>query len=482
MMATVFFMQPLGQITCNLISLIVIWGVRNQHGGDPVKAVDIIWRWVIGIGVAPGVIALFFRVAIPETPRFMLEVEKDPVKAVFDSDYLFGDAPELRQTTELSDLGQLHNSPSTISGSPGLHQDHTGGEGSSFDGAVNYTTSTSPPNSPSDSFRKQSLVTLNTINTTMTGGPPITSYTRESVSEWPLSSNNTGSTPSDAFTSPTLNSSWSLSRSDIKRFFITAGNWRSLAGLSLCWFLQDFAFYGIGLSNPQFLAKTWGGGALALNKPSPIWMTTADPNVTIYQMLMDTSIRALVILNVGSVVGGLLYIALIPYINRRRLQAYGFLFLAALFIALGCVLITLQKQGPVVIVLYIIGQIAFNFGPNGTTYTLPGELFPTRYRASCHGISAAAGKLGSIAVQIFSAYYSFGASSADEEKVKLYGKTLVIFSALMIIGSIVTFAWVPDVQDKRGKSKTLEELARGRQGTPRNPLCLRVRTMFRFGR
>ncbi len=42
--------------------------------------------------------------------------------------------------------------------------------------------------------------------------------------------------------------------------------------------------------------------------------------------------------------------------------------------------------------------MAFNFGPNSTTYITPAELFPTRYRATCHGISAASGKLGSILV------------------------------------------------------------------------------------
>lgn len=35
-----------------------------------------------------------------------------------------------------------------------------------------------------------------------------------------------------------------------------------------------------------------------------------------------------------------------------------------------------------------------NAGPNLTTYILPAEIFPTCVRASCHGISAASGKLG----------------------------------------------------------------------------------------
>lgn len=36
------------------------------------------------------------------------------------------------------------------------------------------------------------------------------------------------------------------------------------------------------------------------------------------------------------------------------------------------------------------------------------EVFPTKYRCTCHGLSAAAGKFGSIIAQIFLAYAKFG--------------------------------------------------------------------------
>jgi PHS family inorganic phosphate transporter-like MFS transporter len=40
-----------------------------------------------------------------------------------------------------------------------------------------------------------------------------------------------------------------------------------------------------------------------------------------------------------------------------------------------------------------------NFGPNTTTFIIPGELFPTRYRSTAHGIAAASGKLGALISQ-----------------------------------------------------------------------------------
>ena len=35
-------------------------------------------------------------------------------------------------------------------------------------------------------------------------------------------------------------------------------------------------------------------------------------------------------------------------------------------------------------------------GPNSTTFIIPAEVFPTKYRSTCHGISAASGKAGAI--------------------------------------------------------------------------------------
>lgn len=51
-------------------------------------------------------------------------------------------------------------------------------------------------------------------------------------------------------------------------------------------------------------------------------------------------------------------------------------------------------------IFYCIAGFFENFGPNVTTFVIPGEVFPTRYRSTAHGISAASGKLGSIIAQI----------------------------------------------------------------------------------
>ena len=48
------------------------------------------------------------------------------------------------------------------------------------------------------------------------------------------------------------------------------------------------------------------------------------------------------------------------------------------------------------ITAYALSFFFSNLGPNTTTYVLSAETFPTEIRATCHGLSAAAGKLGAV--------------------------------------------------------------------------------------
>jgi MFS transporter, PHS family, inorganic phosphate transporter len=308
MMATVFFMQPLGQVSGNLVSLVVVAASKGQGEADLTRTVDMMWRWVIGIGVVPGLVALLFRLAIPETPRFILEIEDNPVKAEFDATNLWGDSAT---STELQ-----------------------GGPRS----ATMYTSSASQASRSIDEDIVPTATELPAADDTPT----------------------------------TLNSTWTLSKADILQYFWHEGNWRTLAGTSLAWLLLDFGFYGIGLSSPQFLAKTWG--SLNIHGPTPPWKTDDSPDANIYNMLMNSSLQAVVILNCGSLIGGLLMILFANRLDRVRLQKYGFLALAALFIGLGTMFITVAREGAVAVVLYVIGQLVFNFGMLSTefaSFTLP---------------------------------------------------------------------------------------------------------------
>jgi PHS family inorganic phosphate transporter-like MFS transporter len=141
----------------------------------------------------------------------------------------------------------------------------------------------------------------------------------------------------------------------------------------------------------------------------------------------------------------------------------------------------LQSSRSGLIVLYVLCHIAFNLGPNVTTFIvsspkrssthktdtiqIPAEIFPTRYRCTCHGIAAASGKLGSWLVQIFLAY-GFKSKNSDDQydwEKKHLGQVLQVMSAFMIAGAITTHFLVPETRDHDNKSRTLEVLACGKK-------------------
>jgi MFS transporter, PHS family, inorganic phosphate transporter len=68
-----------------------------------------------------------------------------------------------------------------------------------------------------------------------------------------------------------------------------------------------------------------------------------------------------------------------------------------LFSVIGFAFHNISTAG--LIVLFCLCNFISNVGPNTTTFVVPGEVFPTRYRSTAYGISAASGKIGSIISQ-----------------------------------------------------------------------------------
>ena len=89
-MGAVFAMQGIGQFAAAIMALIVSAGFRESLqtsknaancGGVCGLAVDKMWRIIIGFGAVPGCIALYYRLTIPETPRYTFDVARDVEKA-----------------------------------------------------------------------------------------------------------------------------------------------------------------------------------------------------------------------------------------------------------------------------------------------------------------------------------------------------------------------------------------------------------------
>lgn len=103
MMGAVFAMQGIGQFAAGIMSLIVTAGFKeslltadavSECSGVCGIAVDKMWRVIIGFGAVPGCIALYYRLTIPETPRYTFDVSRDIVKAGSDVKAYLSSQPE----------------------------------------------------------------------------------------------------------------------------------------------------------------------------------------------------------------------------------------------------------------------------------------------------------------------------------------------------------------------------------------------------
>ena len=96
------------------------------------------------------------------------------------------------------------------------------------------------------------------------------------------------------------------------------------------------------------------------------------------------------------------------------------------------------------LLVYGISYFFTEFGPNVTTFVLPGELFPTRFRATGHGISAGVGKLGAfIGVFLFPLL---------QHSLGLRG-TLLLTAGISVLGALLTLV----LPEPAGRS--LEEIS-----------------------
>jgi PHS family inorganic phosphate transporter-like MFS transporter len=90
MIGSVFAMQGFGQFAATLVALVATQTFKGslQPSATPANcdancalAADKMWRIVTGIGAVPGCMALYYRITIPETPRYTFDVARDVLKA-----------------------------------------------------------------------------------------------------------------------------------------------------------------------------------------------------------------------------------------------------------------------------------------------------------------------------------------------------------------------------------------------------------------
>lgn len=113
--------------------------------------------------------------------------------------------------------------------------------------------------------------------------------------------------------------------------------------------------------------------------------------------LYNNGVGNLILSVAGLIPGYWVSVATIDTIGRKPIQLGGFVILTILFSIIGFGFHKISTGG--LFALYCLCNFFQNFGPNTTTFIVPGEVFPTRYRSTGHGISAASGKVGAIIAQ-----------------------------------------------------------------------------------
>ena len=197
-----------------------------------------------------------------------------------------------------------------------------------------------------------------------------------------------------------------------------------LLGTASTWFLLDMAFYSTNLFNPEVLRLIGFAGAKGL----PI-------SETVRTLALGNVLIALF----ASVPGYWVAVALIDRVGRRPLQYIGFGVMAAAFLFLSFAYTPLTSVLPAFLVIYGATFFFANFGPNTTTFVYPSEVYPTAFRTTGHGLSAAAGKIGAVIAVFF--FTSIVAGYGLPFMLEL----LALFSFL---GFVVTLAILPETSQR----------------------------------
>lgn len=347
--AAVFAMQGLGQLAASLVTLIVVIVYKDQLisvasvgecVGQCASTVDKMWRIIIAFGGIPGWFALYYRLTIPETPRYTFDVLYDVEKASVD-------ARKYR-------YGKQGNAVNPITQAKARNE------------MAKYRT---PRPSLGEVFRY-----------------------------------------------------YSQKRQAIRLF-----------GTSMSWFFLDLAFYGLGFSSASLMS-----------------IMGFHERDNLYSYLRNTATGQIVLICAGALPGYWLTVFTVDSLGRKPIQIAGFAVLTIIFCVLGFAWQGLTTTH--LLVLYILAQFFFNFGPNATTFITPAEIFPTRVRSTGHGFSAGMGKLGAVFAQIFFAPMIKRGATHDNPTPWIHG-VMQIFALFMFLGMLTSFL-VPE-----SKRARLEELA-----------------------
>jgi len=222
-------------------------------------------------------------------------------------------------------------------------------------------------------------------------------------------------------------------RSHLKEFCSHFSHWchmKVLIGTCSTWFLLDIAFYGLSLNQSIVL--------------SAIGFAPDPKTTSAWETLWKQAIGNLIITLLGSLPGYYVTVFTVERLGRKKIQIIGFTMEIILFSIVAAAYYPLKQHAEAAfIVLFVFIQFFFQFGANATTCIIPAEVFPTRFRATAHGLSAACGKAGAIL-----AAFAFNVLVDHGGKNAFLPQTLGIFAGIQFIGLIATIWLIPESKGK----------------------------------
>lgn len=321
MLAAVFFFQPLGQLIAVLMAFAATTGFHSYITSIPIdrscsvltndaagiecaRTVDRAWRLVAGLGAVPAAVAMVFRLTIPDSVYYILDIKNNSNEAMHAKDYfrsredlghVYQDAihnDEFDHTPKA--VPNRHHLATELQLSQPAHQHDLHGQGSS----------------------EQSV--------THSVGPMV-----EDLED---------PEPTQA------------SRADLYKYLFTERNWTDLFATAINWMLLDFTFYLLGVNSSSFVPSLFGQKHVNLLPPYD-WLISNER-----QIMESTSI--------GALTGSAMAIFAMHLYSRKRIQMWGFLILGGLFIVLGALYVTLPNTNAhvAIVVFYGICQLFYNLG------------------------------------------------------------------------------------------------------------------------
>ncbi|EER13486.1 inorganic phosphate transporter, putative [Perkinsus marinus ATCC 50983] len=193
-----------------------------------------------------------------------------------------------------------------------------------------------------------------------------------------------------------------------------------LLGTSLSWLFMDITFYGTGEFKHAVADSLF-------------------PSANVHSKVIDASIFAMIISFIA-LPGYICACLFIDRLGRWTLQVLGFCMMAVFYLVMA---ICIQFNANAYLNLVVFGVTFFwtNFGPNTTTFIIPSEIFPTQVKTTCHGFSAAMGKVGAII-----GAYSFPTLQA---KVGLFG-VMYVCAVIAAVGLVSTLVFLKKSVVKNG--------------------------------